>query len=40
MGIYVAIILTIITISNIIAAKTVGGGDRYMYYFYAANSVY
>ncbi len=36
MGIYVAITLTIITVSNIIAAKTVGGGDRYMYYFYAA----
>jgi flagellar protein FlaJ len=36
MGVYVAIILTIITVSNIIAAKVVGGGDRYMYYFYAA----
>lgn len=36
MGIYVAIILTMITVSNIIAAKVVGGGDRYMYYFYAA----
>jgi len=36
MGIYVAITLTIITVSNIIAAKTVAGGDRYMYYFYAA----
>ncbi|OPY35389.1 MAG: flagellar assembly protein J [Methanoregula sp. PtaU1.Bin051] len=36
MGIYVAVILTIITISNILAAKIVGGGDRYMYYFYAA----
>lgn len=36
MGIYVAIILTIITVSNIMAAKVVGGGDRYMYYFYTA----
>ena len=36
MGIYVAITLTIITVSNILAAKIVAGGDRYMYYFYAA----
>jgi flagellar protein FlaJ len=36
MGIYVAIMLTIITASNIVAAKIVGGGDRYMYYFYGA----
>ncbi len=36
MGIYVAIMLTIITVSNIFAAKIVAGGDRYMYYFYAA----
>jgi archaeal flagellar protein FlaJ len=36
MGIYVVITLTIITISNIIAARVVGGGDRYMFYFYAA----
>jgi len=36
MGIYVAIQLTIITVSNIVAAKVVGGGDRYMYYFYGA----
>ena len=36
MGIYVAIMLTIITVSNIVAAKVVGGGDRYMYYFYGA----
>ncbi|MFZ0006306.1 archaellar assembly protein FlaJ [Methanoregula sp.] len=33
---YVVITLTIITASNIIAARIVGGGDRYMYYFYAA----
>ena len=36
MGTYVVITLTMITVSNIIAAKVVGGGDRYMYYFYAA----
>jgi flagellar protein FlaJ len=36
MGIYVLITLTIITVSNIIAARVVGGGDRYMFYFYAA----
>jgi len=36
MGNFVVIILAIITISNIIAARIVGGGDRYMYYFYAA----
>ncbi len=36
MGIYVAIMLTIITISDIMAAKILGGGDRYMYYFYGA----
>ena len=33
---YVAIILTITTTANIIVAKIVGGGDRYMYYFYTA----
>ena len=33
---FVVIILTIITISNIMAARIVGGGDRYMYYFYTA----
>ncbi|MDO9325699.1 MAG: archaellar assembly protein FlaJ [Methanoregula sp.] len=33
---FVVIILTIITISNIFAARIVGGGDRYMYYFYTA----
>lgn len=33
---FVIITLTIITISNILAARIVGGGDRYMYYFYAA----
>jgi flagellar protein FlaJ len=36
MGFYVVTTLTIITISNIIAARVVGGGDRYMFYFYAA----
>ena len=36
MGIYVLITLTIITVSNIIAARVVGGGDRYMFYFYGA----
>ena len=36
MGTFVVIILTIITASNIIAARIVGGGDRYMYYFYTA----
>ncbi|MDD4482988.1 MAG: archaellar assembly protein FlaJ [Methanoregula sp.] len=33
---YVVISLTIFTIGDIIAARIVGGGDRYMYYFYAA----
>ncbi|MDO8873397.1 MAG: archaellar assembly protein FlaJ [Methanoregula sp.] len=33
---FVVIILTIITVSNIFAARIVGGGDRYMYYFYIA----
>jgi archaeal flagellar protein FlaJ len=36
MGAYVIISLTIITISNVFAARIVGGGDRYMFYFYAA----
>jgi flagellar protein FlaJ len=36
MYMYVAIILTILTVANIIVAKIVGGGDRYMYYFYTA----
>ena len=36
MGAFVVICLTIITISNIIAARVVGGGDRYMFYFYTA----
>jgi flagellar protein FlaJ len=36
MGTYVVIILTILTAANIIIAKIVGGGDRYMYYFYIA----
>lgn len=36
MGTFVVICLTIITVSNIIAARIVGGGDRYMFYFYTA----
>lgn len=36
MGNFVVISLTIITVSNIFAARIVGGGDRYMFYFYAA----
>ncbi|NMB79147.1 MAG: archaellar assembly protein FlaJ [Methanomicrobiales archaeon] len=36
MGTFVVITLTIITVSNIIAARVVGGGDRYMFYFYTA----
>jgi flagellar protein FlaJ len=33
---YVSISLLIFTVSNIISARIVSGGDRYMYYFYAA----
>ena len=33
---FVVLTLTMITISNMLAARIVGGGDRYMYYFYAA----
>jgi archaeal flagellar protein FlaJ len=36
MGAFVVYTLTIITASNIIAARIVGGGDRYMFYFYTA----
>jgi flagellar protein FlaJ len=36
MGTYVVIILSILTAANIIIAKIVGGGDRYMFYFYTA----
>jgi flagellar protein FlaJ len=36
MGVFVVTILTIITVSNIVAARVVGGGDRYMFYFYTA----
>jgi archaeal flagellar protein FlaJ len=36
MGTFVVIILTMLTISNIFAARIVGGGDRYMFYFYGA----
>ncbi|KAF5064370.1 hypothetical protein DSECCO2_285000 [anaerobic digester metagenome] len=32
---YVVIIMLILTIANVIAARIVGGGDRYMYYFYS-----
>jgi archaeal flagellar protein FlaJ len=34
MGTFVVIILTMLTVSNIFAARIVGGGDRYMFYFY------
>lgn len=33
---FVVLTVTILTISNIIAARIVGGGDRYMYYYYTA----
>ncbi|MEN6443415.1 MAG: archaellar assembly protein FlaJ [Methanoregula sp.] len=33
---YVVITVTILTVSNTIAARLVGGGDRYMYYFYGS----
>ena len=33
---YVIVTVTILTVANTIAARIVGGGDRYMYYFYAA----
>jgi flagellar protein FlaJ len=36
MGNFVVIILTMLTASNIVAARVVGGGDRYMFYFYGA----
>jgi len=36
MGAFVVICLIIITVSDIIAAKLVGGGDRYMFYFYTS----
>ena len=36
MGIFVVVSLTILTASNIIASRIVGGGDRYMFYFYGA----
>jgi archaeal flagellar protein FlaJ len=36
MGFFVVVILTIITIGDIVAARVVGGGDRYMFYFYTA----
>jgi flagellar protein FlaJ len=36
MGTFVVIILTMLTVSNIVAARVVGGGDRYMFYFYTS----
>jgi flagellar protein FlaJ len=36
MLVFVVNTLIIITVSNIIAARIVGGGDRYMFYFYTA----
>jgi len=36
MGVFVVISVTIITVSNLLAARIVGGGDRYMFYFYGA----
>ncbi len=36
MGFFVVLILTFITAGNIFAARIVGGGDRYMFYFYTA----
>ncbi len=37
MTIYVIIMISIITIANILAGKIVMGGDRYMYYFFASS---
>ncbi|MEM2124198.1 MAG: flagellar assembly protein FlaJ, partial [Methanolinea sp.] len=36
MGVYTVIMITILTLSNIIAGKIVMGGDRYIYYFFAS----
>ncbi|MCQ8893851.1 MAG: archaellar assembly protein FlaJ [Methanolinea sp.] len=36
MGVYVIIMITILSLSNILAGKIVMGGDRYMYYFFAS----
>jgi flagellar protein FlaJ len=36
MGAFVVISLTIITVTNVFAARIVGGGDRYMFYLYGA----
>lgn len=36
MGTYVAIVLLMLTVSNIFAGKIVHGGNRYIYYFYAS----
>jgi flagellar protein FlaJ len=37
MTIYVIIMISIISIANILAGKIVMGGDRYMYYFFASS---
>lgn len=36
MGAFIVIILIMITVSDVLAARVVGGGDRYMFYFYGA----
>jgi len=36
MGVYIVIMITIISISNILAGKIVMGGDRYMFYFFTS----
>ncbi|NYT06476.1 MAG: archaellar assembly protein FlaJ, partial [Methanomicrobiales archaeon] len=36
MGAYVVTVLMLITVSNLLAAKIVKGGDRYMYYFFGS----
>ncbi len=33
---YVVVIMLMLTVANVIAARIVGGGDRYMYYLYSA----
>ena len=36
MTVYILVILTMITVSNIVAGKIVAGGDRYMVYLFAS----
>ena len=36
MGVYIIIMISIISISNILAGKIVMGGDRYMFYFFTS----